>query len=79
MEPEDLAALCQSCRQAWAALGGVTYARMPSEKSSMVFRHSLYVVADIAAREVLSERKVRVIRPGYGLAPKYMQQLLAGA
>ena len=64
------------CRTAWEALGTVTYDQAASEKSVATFRRSLYAVADIAAGDVLSERNVRSIRPGYGLPPKHLPALI---
>jgi len=76
LEPEELADLVQSTRMAWLALGDVNYEREKSETQSMIFRRSLYITEDIAAGEELTKDNVRVIRPGYGLAPKYLGQVL---
>lgn len=76
LEPEELATLCHDCRDAWSALGQVNYERLASEQQNAIFRRSLYAVADIAAGEVLTEQNVRSIRPGYGLAPKHLPQVL---
>jgi len=76
LEPDELVQLVEGCRTAWDALGRVTYERTASEAGSMVFRRSLYVVEDIAAGEVFTERNVRSIRPGYGLAPKHLPDIL---
>jgi pseudaminic acid synthase len=76
LEPEELTALVKGCRTAWEALGGVNYARTASEDANVRFRRSLYTVADIAAGEEFTSRNVRSIRPGFGLAPKHLPQIL---
>lgn len=76
LEPDELAALCTDCRTAWSALGSVRVGPVPSERESRVFRRSLYAVADIPAGAPLTTENVRSIRPGHGLAPKYLADLL---
>jgi pseudaminic acid synthase len=76
LEPDELAELVTGTRTAWEALGRVTYEREESEKGNIIFRRSLYVVRDIAAGEALTEANVRSIRPGYGLAPKHLPEIL---
>jgi N-acetylneuraminate synthase len=76
LEPDELVQLVEGCRTAWNALGRVTYERTASEAGSMVFRRSLYVVEDIAVGEVFTQRNLRSIRPGYGIAPKYLSDIL---
>ena len=76
LEPDELARLVADARDAWAALGGVNYARTESEKGSLVFRRSIFAVADIVEGEVLTSDNVRIIRPGHGLAPKHLPAVL---
>lgn len=76
LEPEELALLCTETESAWQSLGGVNYGATPSEKKSLMLRRSLYVVKDIKAGEVFTERNVRSIRPSYGMAPKYLSGIL---
>lgn len=76
IEPDELAVLVAGCHDAWRAVGGVNYEREPSERSNVVFRRSLYVVRDVAQGEPLTRDNVRAIRPGYGLAPKHLEEVL---
>lgn len=76
LEPAELTALVADTRTAWAACGSVNYGSTASEGGNRQFRRSLYVVEDIAAGETFSEKNVRSIRPGFGLAPKHLPQVL---
>ena len=73
LEPIELAQLCKDAKTAWAALGKVNYERTEAEKGNVKFRRSLYVVKDIAEGEVLSHDNVKSIRPGFGMAPKFLE------
>ena len=63
-------------RQAEKAIGIVKYGISEQEKSSRIFRKSIFVVKDIKKGELLTENNIRVIRPGFGLEPKYYRQVL---
>lgn len=76
LEPAELAALCRDSKTAWAALGKVDYGRKSSEQGNAKFRRSLYIVKDLKAGDVITEDAVRSVRPGFGLAPKYMTQII---
>jgi len=76
LEPSELKALCDGTRMAWQALGNGRWGGSESEKGSKVLRRSLYVIEDIRAGEVLSEANVRSIRPGYGMAPKHLPEII---
>lgn len=76
LEPFELAALCNGTRIAWEAIGDVDYGRKPSESLNIKFRRSLYFVKDINAGDVITSEVVRSIRPGYGLAPKFLNEVL---
>ena len=75
LEPADLKQLCESARTAWECLGEVDYSRQSSEKANVQFRRSLYFVKDLKAGDVITADAVRSVRPGYGLAPKHMDQI----
>ncbi len=76
LEPAELQALCRDARTAWEALGKVDYGRQPSEKANVQFRRSLYFVDDLAAGDTITDRHVRSVRPGFGLPPKHLPELL---
>lgn len=76
LEPNELAALVKGVRTAHAALGRADYGRAVSEEGNVAFRRSLYAVKDIPAGETITEENVRSIRPGYGLAPKHLPEIL---
>jgi len=76
LEPNELRSLCEQSKLVWQALGTAGYERKPAEEASLKFRRSLYAVRDIAAGEALTPENIRKIRPGYGLPPKYLPQIL---
>jgi len=76
LEPAELAALVTETGRAWQALGGVSYGPTAVERPSLQFRRSLYVVRPLKAGETLTADHVRAIRPGLGLPPKHLEQVL---
>ncbi len=76
LEPHEMRLLVTETQRAWQALGDVRYGFTEQEAKSVVFRRSLYVVKDIVPSEVLTLDNVRAIRPGLGLAPKYLDVVL---
>ena len=76
LEEPELTQLCKDSKIAWQAVGKVNYQRKKSEEGNMVFRRSLYAVKDIAEGERFTTKNVKSIRPGYGLKPKYLNQII---
>lgn len=76
MEPVEMAQLVVETERAWQALGKVSYGATAAEEKSLVFRRSIYASQDIAEGEVLTRNNIRIIRPGYGLPPKYFEQVI---
>lgn len=71
LEPSEMKALVEETERAWLALGKVTYGPTEKEKASLKFRRSIYVSKNIKKGEELTKENLKIIRPGYGLAPKY--------
>ena len=76
LEIDDLTELCANLKVAWESQGSINYGRKSSEGPNIKFRRSLYAVADIQIGDTFTEKNIRSIRPGYGLAPKYFEQIL---
>ncbi|ELW88430.1 pseudaminic acid synthase [Acinetobacter baumannii] len=76
LEPKELQQLCQGAKTAWQALGRVDYGRKSSEQGNAQFRRSLYFVRDLKAGDVIDESSIRSVRPGFGLPPKFYDEIL---
>jgi N-acetylneuraminate synthase len=76
LEPAELAELCRTAVVAWKAMGKVRYGPAPSERSNVKFRRSIYFVKDLAAGDVITPDAIRVVRPGFGEAPKHFDALV---
>ncbi|MBM4184033.1 MAG: pseudaminic acid synthase [Gemmatimonadetes bacterium] len=76
VEPEEFRSMVASVRRAEAMVGSVIFGPGIEEKETSIFRRSLYVVADLQAGDTLTTDNVRSIRPGFGLAPKYLELVL---
>lgn len=76
LEPAELAQLCKDTKTAWLALGQVNYERTEAEKGNVKFRRSLYVVKDIKVGEEFTHENVKSIRPGFGIAPKHLHEVI---
>lgn len=76
LEPAELAQLVQDTRRAWQALGRVSFDLTESEQGSRKHRRSLYIAQDMAAGAPFTSQNVRAIRPGAGLPPKHLDEIL---
>ena len=76
LEPQEFKGMVDAVRIAEKALGKVAYGTTTKEQASKVFRRSLFVVEDVRAGEVLTNKNVRSIRPGNGLPPKEINNVL---
>lgn len=76
LEPHEFRQMVDAIRVAERALGTVQDGVSEDEVKSLVFRRSLFVVQDVAAGDLFTAENVRSIRPGFGLAPKHLREIL---
>ena len=76
MNPMEFKQMVHDIRQAEKAIGSVKYGPSEQEKSSQIFRRSIFCVKNIKRGEKLTSENVRIIRPGYGISPKYYNDIL---
>jgi N-acetylneuraminate synthase len=76
LEPQEFSEMVKAVRTAEHALGTAHYGPSQEELKSIKFRRSLFVVQDVRRGDLFTEKNVRSIRPGYGLAPKYLTSVI---
>ncbi len=76
MEPDEMKTLVEETERAWHSLGKIKYGVTLVEKKSKVFKRSLYVSQDMKKGDVLTRENLRIVRPGFGLQPKYYEILI---
>jgi pseudaminic acid synthase len=76
MEPREFSEMVKNIRDTEKALGKVSYKVSEEEKISIIFRRSIFSVTNISKGEAFNEKNIRIIRPGYGLKPKFMPDIL---
>lgn len=76
MEPAEFKEMVDQIRQVEKAMGNVFYGVSKQEQTGITFRRSIFVTKDLKKGDVLSMDNVRIIRPGYGEKPKYLDDIL---
>ncbi len=76
MEPAEFKQMVNSIRNVEKALGTINYKLTPKIEKSRIFARSFFIVKDVKAGELITEENIRSIRPGYGLYPKYYNQII---
>ena len=77
LEPAEMKALVIETERAWQSLGHVSYGTSSAQEAkSLAFRRSLYVTRDVKKGEMLTMENIRAIRPGFGLAPKWLDTVV---
>ena len=76
MDVKELSLLVTEAKRAYLSLGKVNYKLSSSEKKSKIFRRSIYAKRNIKKGEIFTSYNIKVVRPSYGLSPKYYFKLL---
>ncbi len=76
MEPAEFKQMVQDIRQTEKAIGKVSYGTSEQERNNKIFRRSVFCIKDIKKGEELTEENIRIIRPGYGMEPKFYPYVL---
>lgn len=76
IEPDELKSLTREAKNTWLAMGDGTYSRAKAEEDSKIFRRSLYFVRNLNAGDIICREDIRRIRPGFGIAPKYFEDVI---
>ena len=76
IEPKELKKLVDESFNVWESLGSVFYGPSKSEIKSLKFRRSIYFTRNLKKGEIISNKNVRIIRPGFGLQPRFLEKIL---
>lgn len=76
MNEHEFTAMVKAVREAESAIGKVDYTLTEKQSNGKNFSRSLYVVEDMKAGDIVTEKNIRSIRPGFGLHPKYLKDIL---
>lgn len=76
MDKEEFAQMIKAVRDTEKLLGGIDYSMDEKKKHSRRFSRSLYVSKDIKKGETFTQENIRSVRPGYGMHPKYLKDIL---
>ncbi|HEX7905938.1 MAG TPA: pseudaminic acid synthase [Chitinophagaceae bacterium] len=76
LEPSEFKMLVTETERAWQSLGGVQYGIQETEKKSISYKRSVYIVEDIKAGEKFNEKNIRIIRPGNGAHPRFYETII---
>lgn len=76
MTPEEFGLMVQKIRYYEQMMGTPTYGISSQEESSVVFRRSIFAVSDMKKGDIFTKENIRIIRPGYGIKPKYITDIL---
>lgn len=76
LSPNQFSQLVSEVKSAWSTLGQASYQLKPSEQVNRSFRRSLYISQNIKAGEKFTAQNIKSVRPGLGLHPRYLEQVL---
>ena len=74
--PSELESLITECNLVKSAMGSSVFGRSKSESENKVFRRSIYFIKDLKAGHIITSNDIKRIRPGFGLEPKFFNQII---
>lgn len=74
--PSELESLITECNLVKSAMGSSAFGRAKSESENKVFRRSIYFIKDLKAGHIITSNDIKRIRPGFGLEPKFFNQII---
>jgi N-acetylneuraminate synthase len=76
LDPENMKLLIKEIKNAWESIGCVKKKLSKAEKIYKMYRRSIYAIEDIKKNGILNEGNIKIVRPGFGLMPKYFKKIL---
>jgi len=76
IDAQELNSLVNDCDRVFQAMGKVVYGGTQNEQNSKKYRRSIYISCDVKQGDVVTENNIKIVRPGFGLEPKYYSQVL---
>jgi pseudaminic acid synthase len=76
MDESEFKAMVEAVRQAESAVGEETYTLTEKQKAGKAFSRSLYIAEDVKAGDLITKENVRSVRPGFGMHPKFLSEIL---
>ncbi len=74
--PEEFKNLVIESNRAWESIGNVTFGPTERERESIIFRRSIFFSKDLAAGSIITDQDVKILRPGVGMAPKFLNEVV---
>lgn len=76
LEPKEFSQMTQAIREVEELLGDCSYDLSEDSKKGRIFMRSLYVSGEIKKGEIIKESMIKSVRPGYGIAPRYLKEII---
>lgn len=76
LDEKEFTKMVNAVREAEKSIGKIDYSLTEKQKSAKLLSRSLYITKDVKAGDIINAKNVRSIRPGFGLHPKYLNEIL---
>ena len=75
LNPTEMEQLVNESENAWLSVGNIQFGPCKSEVETIKQRRSIYIAKNIKKGEIITERHLKIIRPGFGIKPKYYKTI----